>query len=59
MPTGGVSAEEENLRGWFAAGVSCVGMGSKLFSKELMQSRSVGDLEERVREALATIRRLR
>ena len=59
MPTGGVSAEEENLRGWFEAGVSCVGMGSKLFSKAMMQNRTVGDLEERVRAALATIQSLR
>ena len=59
MPTGGVSAEEENLRGWFEAGVSCVGMGSKLFSKAMMQNRTVGDLAERVRAALATIQSLR
>ena len=35
MPTGGVSTEESNLRGWFDAGVTCVGMGSKLISKEI------------------------
>lgn len=32
MPTGGVSLEEQNLKDWFQAGVSAVGMGSKLFS---------------------------
>jgi 2-dehydro-3-deoxyphosphogluconate aldolase/(4S)-4-hydroxy-2-oxoglutarate aldolase len=36
MPTGGVSADPENLKGWFDAGVCCVGMGSKLFTKELV-----------------------
>ena len=35
MPTGGVSPTEENLKGWFDAGVTCVGMGSKLISKDL------------------------
>src|ERR1700722_1814791 len=30
MPTGGVELEKENLRAWFNAGVSAVGMGSKL-----------------------------
>src|SRR6056300_607108 len=33
MPTGGVSPTEENLKGWFDAGVTCVGMGSKLMAK--------------------------
>lgn len=33
MPTGGVSAEPENLKGWFDAGAYCVGMGSKLIVK--------------------------
>lgn len=31
MVTGGVEPTEENLRAWFAAGVSVVGMGSQLF----------------------------
>jgi len=34
MPTGGVKPEEENLRSWFDAGASCVGMGSRLFVKD-------------------------
>jgi len=34
MPTGGVKPEEENLRSWFNAGASCVGMGSRLFVKD-------------------------
>ncbi len=31
MPTGGVSTEEANLKQWFTAGVTAVGMGSQLF----------------------------
>ncbi|MCF0160030.1 MAG: bifunctional 4-hydroxy-2-oxoglutarate aldolase/2-dehydro-3-deoxy-phosphogluconate aldolase, partial [Bacteroidaceae bacterium] len=34
MVTGGVEPTEENLTGWFKAGVYSVGMGSKLFPKE-------------------------
>ena len=34
MPTGGVAPTEENLRGWFEAGVACVGMGSNLVRKD-------------------------
>ena len=33
MPTGGVAPTKENLEGWFKAGVTCVGMGSKLIAK--------------------------
>lgn len=34
MPTGGVKPEEENLKAWFSAGATCVGMGSQLFVKK-------------------------
>ncbi|WP_028296079.1 ketohydroxyglutarate aldolase [Olivibacter sitiensis] len=33
MPTGGVSPTAESIDAWFDAGVSAVGMGSKLFEK--------------------------
>jgi 2-dehydro-3-deoxyphosphogluconate aldolase/(4S)-4-hydroxy-2-oxoglutarate aldolase len=36
MPTGGVTLEENNLKSWFKSGVVCVGIGSNLFSKELL-----------------------
>ena len=36
MPTGGVSPNRENLSGWFNAGVTCVGMGSQLISKDII-----------------------
>ncbi|MGN6399008.1 MAG: bifunctional 4-hydroxy-2-oxoglutarate aldolase/2-dehydro-3-deoxy-phosphogluconate aldolase, partial [Flavisolibacter sp.] len=39
MPTGGVEAEEKNLRSWFDAGVVAVGMGSKLISKSALEDR--------------------
>ena len=33
MPTGGVNPTEESISGWFDAGVSAVGLGSKLFAQ--------------------------
>jgi 2-dehydro-3-deoxyphosphogluconate aldolase/(4S)-4-hydroxy-2-oxoglutarate aldolase len=39
MVTGGVEPTEENLSAWFKAGVACVGMGSKLFPKEVIKNR--------------------
>lgn len=38
MPTGGVEPEEQNLKAWFRAGVSAVGMGSKLLKTDLIEA---------------------
>lgn len=59
MPTGGVTLEESNLKGWFNAGVSCVGMGSNLISKTVVENRDYSGLEQSVRETLALIKRIR
>lgn len=40
MPTGGVSPREENLKGWFDAGVTCVGIGSQLISKYIVANKN-------------------
>ena len=55
MPTGGVSTEEDNLRGWFDAGVTCVGMGSKLISKEILANKDYQGLEKKVSDTLQLI----
>ena len=57
MPTGGVSPD--NLDKWFEAGVTCVGMGSKLISKDVLQQRNFGYLEEVVRSTLERIQDLK
>lgn len=59
MPTGGVSPTEENLRGWFNAGVTCVGMGSKLISKEIIANKDYAKLEQDVKAALNLIQKVR
>lgn len=59
MPTGGVSPDEKNLKGWFQAGVTCVGMGSKLISKEILNNKDFEGLELKVRETLALIENIR
>jgi 2-dehydro-3-deoxyphosphogluconate aldolase/(4S)-4-hydroxy-2-oxoglutarate aldolase len=59
MPTGGVSTEESNLRGWFEAGVTCVGMGSKLISREILTQKDFARLEDDVRKTLAIIKSVR
>lgn len=59
MPTGGVSPTSENLEGWFGAGAICVGMGSKLISKEIIKEEKYAELTEKVKDALALIRTIR
>ena len=59
MPTGGVSTKEDNLRGWFDAGVTCVGMGSKLISKEILANEDFEVLKTKVAETLKLIKKIR
>ncbi len=55
MPTGGVSPTEENLKAWFEAGVTCVGMGSKLFPKEVLANENYSYITQKCKEALKII----
>ncbi len=59
MPTGGVTPEESNLKGWFDAGVVCVGMGSQLISKEILANKDFEGLKSKVAEALAIIKKVK
>lgn len=59
MPTGGVSTEESNLKAWFEAGVTCVGMGSKLISKEVLANKDFNGLRKNVAETLQLIKTIR
>lgn len=59
MPTGGVTTQKENLITWFEAGATCVGMGSKLITKDLLHSRDFVKLTKAVREVLAIIQTLK
>jgi 2-dehydro-3-deoxyphosphogluconate aldolase / (4S)-4-hydroxy-2-oxoglutarate aldolase len=55
MPTGGVDTTRENIEGWFKAGVCAVGMGSKLISKKLMESKDYDTIEKTTKEVLDLI----
>ena len=59
MPTGGVSMEYDNLKSWFDSGVTCVGMGSKLISKDILANKNYTLLKENVELTLKTIKSLR
>jgi len=59
MPTGGVEPTEENLKAWFDAGVTCVGMGSNLFPKEVLAAKDWGKITELCRNVLEIIKKVR
>ena len=59
MPTGGVSTEEENLRGWFDAGVTCVGIGSRLITRTYIENEDFKGLEKQVQKTLQLIQTIR
>lgn len=59
MPTGGVEPTEANLSAWFKAGVICVGMGSQLFTKDVIDSKNWSKLAQSVADALAIIAKIR
>jgi 2-dehydro-3-deoxyphosphogluconate aldolase / (4S)-4-hydroxy-2-oxoglutarate aldolase len=56
MVTGGVEPNEENLKGWFSAGVTAVGMGSQLFPKDVLASGNFEQITEVVKKCVAMVK---
>lgn len=59
MVTGGVEPTEENLTKWFEAGVTCVGMGSNLFPKEVIAAREWQKITQMCEDAFGIIARVK
>jgi 2-dehydro-3-deoxyphosphogluconate aldolase/(4S)-4-hydroxy-2-oxoglutarate aldolase len=59
MPTGGVNTSKENLKSWFDAGVTCVGLGSQLISNQVIEQRDFEGLKVTVSQVLQTIQSLK
>lgn len=59
MPTGGVDTTRENIEAWFKAGVSAVGMGSKLISKKLMADQAYDIIELETKAVLQLVQSVR
>lgn len=59
MITGGVEPTKENLTGWFRAGAMCVGMGSQLFTKDILQNRKWEQITQKVAHALDLVTEIR
>ncbi len=59
MPTGGVDITEESLKPWFDAGVVSVGMGSRLVSSDVVANSDWATLEQRSKDVVALIKKLK
>jgi len=59
MPTGGVTAEESNIKAWFDAGAACIGMGSKLVSSKLVSEGKYNEIASLTSEVLKIIKNVR
>jgi len=61
MPTGGVIAEESNIKAWFDAGAACIGMGSKLVNDKLVSEgnyKEIASLTSKVLKIIKNVRRI-
>jgi len=55
MPTGGVDGSEQSIRAWFEAGVTCIGMGSRLFTREILATKNYKLITDKSREIVHII----
>jgi len=58
MVTGGVESTEENLTKWFNAGVTCVGIGSNLFPKDVIAAKDWGKIMEQCKKMRSIFQKL-
>ena len=59
MPSGGVSPDKENLEEWFNAGAACVGLGSQLTPKEVLDEGNYKFIESKVKDAIDIVKELK
>lgn len=59
LVTGGVKPETENLKAWFKAGASCVGMGSNLFPRDVVKAGDWATITKLCSESLKFIAEVR
>jgi 2-dehydro-3-deoxyphosphogluconate aldolase/(4S)-4-hydroxy-2-oxoglutarate aldolase len=59
MPTGGVEPTQESLESWFNAGVTCVGIGSKLIAKDAAGNYDLEKIKTLTKTAIDIIQKLK
>jgi 2-dehydro-3-deoxyphosphogluconate aldolase/(4S)-4-hydroxy-2-oxoglutarate aldolase len=59
MPTGGVIPTHENLKSWFEAGVTCVGLGSQLIGKSSNGIYDYNGIETNIKKVVQILKMVR
>ena len=59
LPTGGIGTGRDELREWFEAGVTAVGLGSSLITSDIVNRRAWDELERRCRDVVTVLREIR
>ena len=59
MPSGGGTPEYDNLKAWFVAGVTCVGLGSQLMKKEYIETGNFDALTQKVKNTIELIENIK
>jgi 2-dehydro-3-deoxyphosphogluconate aldolase/(4S)-4-hydroxy-2-oxoglutarate aldolase len=59
MITGGVEPTENSIGSWFKAGSMAVGLGSQLFTKEILEKKDWNQLQQKVADSFAIVQRLK
>ncbi|MCA1918254.1 MAG: bifunctional 4-hydroxy-2-oxoglutarate aldolase/2-dehydro-3-deoxy-phosphogluconate aldolase [Flavobacterium piscis] len=59
MPTGGVLPTVESLTSWLTAGATCVGIGSQLISKDILDKEDYDCLKTKVSQVLDIIKNIK
>ncbi|BDU25792.1 bifunctional 4-hydroxy-2-oxoglutarate aldolase/2-dehydro-3-deoxy-phosphogluconate aldolase [Flavobacterium sp. GSB-24] len=59
MPTGGVYQTVESLSSWLNSGATCVGLGSQLISKDILDKQDFEGLQAKVSQVLEIIKNIR
>jgi len=59
IPTGGVDITKESIYEWIKAGAVCIGIGSKLITKEIIKNKDFNKLTEEVRRLINLIKEIR
>jgi hypothetical protein len=59
MPTGGVEATRENIHAWVKGGAACLGLGSELIVKDLVQAGDFQGITKKVEQVIWWIKEAR
>ncbi|MGZ8559359.1 MAG: bifunctional 4-hydroxy-2-oxoglutarate aldolase/2-dehydro-3-deoxy-phosphogluconate aldolase, partial [Chitinophagaceae bacterium] len=59
MTSGEVEISEENLNSWFKSGANAVGLGTKLISKTLVDTKDYAGIESLTRQTLQLVQQIK